>query len=173
MAKSKEQKKEILQKIKDGLSKAKSVVFSSDIGLNVKTSQELRRELRKSGAEYLVTKKTLLKLATQDMKESKQLNELAGSVGVTFSFEDEVSGAKTLKKFAKDNEGLNLNGGILEGEFILPDMVDRLASLPSKEQLLAKLVGSLRSPMTGMVGVLGGTTRSFVGVLSAIKEKKN
>lgn len=172
MPKSKEQKKDFLDKLKDKMSKSKSTVFSSDTGLNVKTSEELRKELKKNGAEYLVAKKTLLKLATKDLGESEEVDNLKGSVGVVLSYEDEVAGPRVINKFAKDNETLELGGGVLEGNFIMPDMVKRLANLPTKEQLLANLVGSLRSPMTGMVGVLGGVQRNFVGVLSAIRDKK-
>lgn len=172
MPKSKEQKEEILKSLQDKLKNSKSVVFSSDSGLDVKTVQALRTELKQANAEYLVTKKTLLKMATKDMEEAEQLDDLRGSVALTLSYDDEVSGAMTLNKFAKTNEALELGGGILEGKFILPDMVKRLASLPSKEQLLTNLVSTLAGPMRGLVTVLNGTTRDFVGVLNAIKESK-
>ncbi len=173
MAKTKEQKKEILQEVKDKLDKSKSVIFSSDTGLDVKTSQEMRRELKKEGAEYLVTKKTLLQRATKDVGEETVVDDLKGSVGLTLSYEDEIAGVRVVNKFAKANEGLELGGGILEGKFILPAMVNRLASLPSKEQLLANLVGSLNSPIVGIVGVLGANLRNLVGVLNAIKDNKD
>jgi len=172
MPKSKGQKKDFLDKLKDKLSKSKSTVFSSDNGLNVKTSEELRKELKNNGAEYLVAKKTLLKLATKDLGDSQEIDNLQGSVGVVLSYEDEIAGPRILNKFVKANETLELGGGILEGIFIMPDMVKRLANLPTREQLLANLVGSLKSPMVGMVGVLSGVQRNFVGVLSAIKDKK-
>jgi large subunit ribosomal protein L10 len=172
MPKTKEQKKEILENLKDKLSKSKSIVFSSDNGTTVKAVEELRQELRKAGAEYMVAKKTLLKMATKDIEGEDQVDALNGSVGLTLSYEDEVAGASIINKFAKKNQALQLSGGVLEGSFILPEMVNRLANLPSREQLLAKLVGSLNSPISGMVGVLSGVPRSFVGVLSAIKDKK-
>ena len=172
MPKTKEQKKEALKVVQDKLKDSKSVIFSSDTGSTVKTIEELRKELKQNDAEYLVVKKTLLKKAIKDMGETDQLDELAGSVALTLSYNDEVSGAKILNKYAKNSEVLNLGGGILENAFIMPEMVKKLATLPSKEELLAKLVGSLNSPISGMVGVLSGTTRNFVGVLHAIKETK-
>lgn len=172
MPKTKEQKKEILESIKEKISKSKSVVFSSDTGMNVKTVEELRTQLRDNGGEYLVAKKTLLKIATKDLGESEVVDELNGSVGVILSYDDEIAGAQLANKFAKANKTMELGGGILEDKFILSEMVKRLATLPSKEELLAKLVGSLNSPMAGMVGVLSGNTRNLVGVLNAIKEKK-
>ena len=172
MAKTKEQKKEALKTVQDKLKDSKSVVFSSDTGSNVKTIQELRNELKQNDAEYLVVKKTLLRKAIKDMGETDQLDDLAGSVAVTLSYNDEVSGAKILNKYAKQSEVLNLGGGILENAFIMPEMVKKLATIPSREELLAKLVGSLNSPISGLVGVLAGTTRNFVGVLNAIKDTK-
>ncbi|PLX24822.1 50S ribosomal protein L10 [Candidatus Parcubacteria bacterium] len=173
MPKTKEQKKQILETLKDKLGKSKSVVFSSDNGATVQVIEELRQELRKNGAEYMVTKKTLLKKVTKDIEGENQVNDLTGSVGLTFSYEDEVAGANIVNKFAKSNQAIELSGGVLEGSFIMPDMVKRLATLPSKEELLAKLVGSINSPLSGMVGVLSGVPRNFVGVLSAIKDKKS
>lgn len=172
MPKTKEQKKEILDSLKEKLQSSKSVVFSSDQGLDVKSVEELRNKMRENGGEYLVAKKTLLRIATEDLGENEVIDQLEGSVGVTLSYEDEVSGAQLLDKFAKDHEKLNIGGGILENKFILADMVKKLATLPSKEGLLAKLVGTLNAPMTGMVNVLSGNTRGLVNVLNAIKEKK-
>lgn len=171
MPKTRQQKEEILKNLKSKLEDSKSVVFTSDTGLNVKEVEDLRKELRDNDSEYYVAKKTLLKKALKDV-DKDSLKELSGSIGVTFSYEDEVSAAKAVNKATKANDNLSVVGGILEQKFILPDMVKKLASIPSKEELLAKLVGSLNSPITGMVGVLSGTTRNFVGALSAIKDKK-
>ena len=172
MPKTKEQKKEILKQLQDKIKDSKSVVFSTDQGLDVKTVEALRKELKANKAEYMIAKKTLIKKAVKDVGEDSGLEDLTGTVGVTFSYEDEVSGAKIVNKFAKDNETLNFVGGILEGKFILPDMVKQLASIPSREQLLAKLVGSLNSPISGIVGVLSSNLRNLVGVLNAVKESK-
>jgi len=171
MPKTRQQKQDILDNLKDKLAKSKSVVFSSDNGLSVKTIEGIRKEMKQNNAEYLVAKKTLVKMATEDISDVN-LDSLTGSVALTISYEDEVAGARLLNKYAKENEALQLDGGILEGKFIMADMVKRLANLPSKEQLLAKLVGSLNSPMAGIVGVLSGVQRNFVGVLSAIKDQK-
>jgi len=171
MPKTRQQKEEALKSLKSKLEDSKSVVFTSDTGLTVKEVEALRKELRDNNSEYYVAKKTLLKKALKDVDEDS-LKELSGSIGVTFSYEDEVSAAKTVNKVTKANENFSVAGGILEEKFILPEMVKKLASIPSKEELLAKLVGSLKSPITGIVGVLGGNLRGLVGVLSAIKDKK-
>lgn len=173
MPKTKVQKQEALQSLQTKLKESKSVVFSSDNGSNVKTIESLRKELKANNAEYLVVKKTLLRKAIKDMGETEELEQLTGSVALTLSYQDEVAGAKILNKYAKDSETLKMSGGILENNFILPEMVKRLATLPSREELLTKLVGSLNSPISGLVRVLAGTTRNFVGVLRAIKDSKS
>lgn len=172
MPKTKAQKKSILEKIKEKLAQSKAVIFSSDKGLNVKTAEKMRRELKQSGAEYLVAKKTLLQLATKEMGGEEALADLRGSVGVTLSYQDEVTGAKIINKYAKESEALELGSGILENKFILAEMVKKLATLPSREQLLAKLVSTLNAPRSGLVQVLNGSSRRLVYVLSAIKDKK-
>ena len=172
MPKTKDQKKEILKNIKDKLADSKSVVFSSDNGLGVKTAEALRQELKNSGSEYLVIKKTLLKKALADFEDSEQLDDLSGSIALSFSYEDEIAAARVLKKFAKNNKTLTLSGGILENKLIMPEMIKRLATLPAKEQLLAQVVATMQAPIFGMVNVLQGNLRNLVGVLSAIKDNK-
>ena len=172
MPKNKQQKADILQKIEEKLSKSKAVVFTGDQGLGVKAVETLRKQLKKEGAEYLVAKKTLLKRVTKDVLPSEQLDNINGSLGVAFSYQDEVAAAKILAKFAKDNEALQISGGILEKQYVDIDVIKRLAALPTRDQLLAKFVGSLKSPLSGLVNVLSGNFGSLVRVLSAIKDKK-
>jgi len=173
MPKSKEQKNEQIKRIQEKLGASKGVVFTTDQGLKVKEVELLRNELRKNEAEYLVAKKTLLKKAAQDVLAASDLDNLSGSVGITFSYGDEVTAAKILNTFAKTHKAMTLGGGILENKYIMTEMVTRLASLPSREQLLVKLLGTLNSPITGFVNVLSGNTRKLVYVLNAIKEKKS
>ncbi len=174
MAKSKQQKASALEIVQDKLAKSQSIVFTGDQGLNVKTVERLRRELKEKGGEYLVVKKTLLNKALADFDGSQeQLENLNGSVALSFSYDDPTVAAAVLNKYAKENDKLTLGGGIMENKIIMPEMVKRLANLLSREQLLSKLVGSLKSPITGLVGVMQGNLRNFVGVLSAIKDKKS
>ncbi|MFA5127265.1 MAG: 50S ribosomal protein L10 [Patescibacteria group bacterium] len=172
MPKNKQQKAEILKKIEEKLSKSKTIVFSTDQGLNVKAVQTLRQQLKQEGAEYLVAKKTLVKKATKDLLAPEKLDEIEGSVGLVLSYDDEVTGAKILHKFVKGNEKLDIVGGVLENKFIDRAMVQRLAILPGRNELLAKLLGSIKSPISGLVGVLSGNTRKLVYALSAIRDKK-
>lgn len=172
MPKSKQQKQEFLEKIQAKIALSKAAVLSSDNGLNVKTVENLRKALKAQNGEYLVAKKTLLKKALGDLGNNEALDNLSGSVGIALSYEDELVPASILSKFAKENTTLTIGGGILENKFILADMVKKLASLPSKEVMLGKLVGTLQAPISGFVGALSGNLRNLVGVLNAIKEKK-
>ena len=171
MPKTRKQKEEAIQNLKSKLADSKAVVFTSDTGLTVKEVEALRKELRANDSEYYVTKKTLLKKVLTNVKE-ENLKDLTGSIGITFSFRDEIAAAKAINEVAQDNEKFNIAGGILEKDFILPEMVKKLAALPFKKELFTKLVGSLKSPITDMVGVLGGNLRNLVGVLVALKDKK-
>ncbi|MCB9802771.1 50S ribosomal protein L10 [Candidatus Nomurabacteria bacterium] len=172
MPKTKEQKQEALQGIKDKIDQSKSVIFSADKGLPVKTIEALRNELKSTGGEYLVIKKTLLKKALADLEGVESIDNLEGNIAATFSFEDEISAVSVLNKYVKANENLEMGSGVLESKIIMPEMVKKLANLPSKEQLLAKLVGTMQAPISGIVGVLQGNLRNLVGVLNAVKEKK-
>lgn len=172
MSKTKQQKQLALDKVKDKIAQSKSVVFSADKGLSVKTVEALRRDLKSKGGEYLVVKKTLLRKALGDLENVDSIESLEGNIAATFSFEDEVAAVSVLSKYVKENDNLEMGSGILENRIIMPAMVKKLASLPSKEVMLAKLVGTLQAPISGMVGVLKGNLRNLVGVLNAIKEKK-
>ncbi|MFH1173179.1 MAG: 50S ribosomal protein L10 [bacterium] len=174
MAKTREQKKQTVEQLTDKFSKMKAAVFASFEGLSVSATNELRNLCRQSGVDYMVAKKTLINKAL-DQSGLKDINsrDIKGSVATAIGYEDEIMPAKILNKFAKTNQALVLKGGIFENKFIDLVKVNELAAIPSKPELLAKLVGSLSSPMVGLVNVLQGNLRGLVGVLSAIKDKKN
>lgn len=174
MPKSKQQKQEISRDISVRLERAKSVVFTSFTGLGVKDNEALRASLYEQNSEYYAAKKTLLKRVLAEAKiEGSDTAEFDGQVAVTFGYEDEVAPAKLIAKFIKDNEGkMAFLGGILEGRYIDAAGVRELATLPSKEELYAQIVGSINAPISGFVNVLAGNLRSLVRVLSAIQEAK-
>lgn len=175
MAKTKEQKKEIVKNILEKFKQAKSVVFTSFGSLNVKENEELRDLLKKENSEYYAIKKTLLDLALQknDFKDVKA-KELDGRIAVVFGYEDEIAPAKTVYNFEKSHENkIELVGGILENKYIGPEEVKALAQLPGRTELYAKLVGSLASPMSGLLNAFSGNSRQLVYALNAIIDKKN
>ena len=99
-------------------------------------------------------------------------NDLEGSILTSLGYNDEVAAAKLMAEFAKDREDIQIVGGILEGEFVGTDAIKQLATLPSREELLAQLVGSINAPVSGFVNALAGNLRNFVYVLNAVKEAK-
>jgi len=173
MAKTKEQKEQIVADLTDKLQKSKSAVFTQVSGFTMDDANELRKEAKENDLEVMIAKKTLLEIAVKNAGV-KGLNprELEGSILTTFGYSDEIAPARVMAKFAKGREGLVMLAGVLEGEGVDAAMVKSLSALPSKEELLAKLVGSINAPVSGFVGVLNANLRNLVGVINAIKESK-
>ncbi len=161
--------------ISSKIEQAKSIIFADYHGLSASQVNELRANLRKSGAQAGVIKNTLLKIALKDNKlESEELFEtLNGPTIAVFSNEDELSGIKDLFEFAKDHDVLKVKSGLFEGKFIGTQKLEMLSKLPSRDELLGQVVSTMKSPINDFVGVLGGTQRKLVYALSAIADQKN
>ena len=175
MAKSKEQKQEILKTIEEKINRSKSIVFASFNALGVQDNQALRAKLREEGGEYYVAKKTLLDLALKDQNiKDLDVKSFEGKLATIFSYDDEVGAVKALDTFRKDNKDkVFFMGGVLENKFLSAEDVDNLAKIPSKEELYAKLVGSLNAPVSGFANVLAGNLRKLVYALNAVKEARS
>jgi len=175
MAKTKLQKQEMLRDISERIKKAKSIVFTEFNSLGVKANEELRQKLKAENSEYLVTKKTLLEIALKDNSvDGFDPRGVKGKISVVFGYDDEVAPAKVVDEFKKDNpDTIEFAGGILDAKFIDAAGVAALAKLPSKQELYAKIVGSLNAPVSGFVNVLNGNLRVLVVALNAIKEQKS
>jgi len=173
MPKTRKQKEHSVQTLDEKLSQSKSLVFANFSGLKVKDATKLRRLCKAEGAVYEVDKKTLLKIAFEKSGISGvDVKSLPGAVAVVYGLTDEVAPAKVLEQFSKTNEAVKIIGGVIERKFISASEVIALAKLPSKQQLLAKLVGTINAPVSGFVNVLAGNLRGFVQVLNAIKDQK-
>jgi len=169
MALKKEQKEQILQNIKDVTASSKSLIFFDYQNISTGTLNVLRDKLFDKKASFSVFKNTLLKkVLGKDL-----LKGLEGPTAVLFANEDPIDPIKELYAFKKDNEGVNVKFGILDGIIIPQEQVDVLATLPSKQELLAKMLGGFSNPIRGFVGIVGGVQRSFVTVLAGISEKKS
>jgi large subunit ribosomal protein L10 len=173
MPKIRAKKEEEVNHLVEQFKKSKSVVFTAFEGLTVAESEQLRRKLEAEKVTLQVSKKTLLKKALDQAEVGKDLNfeGLKGNVATAFG-NDEVAPAKILAEFAKNHDKLKLNFGLLEGNFIGLDKVKELATLPSRIELIAKAVGSIKAPLSGMVNVLAGNLRGLVNVLNSLKDKK-
>jgi len=176
MPKTKLQKQEILRDLANKINKAKSVVFAKFDGLEVKDNEDLRKKLRQAGSEYYVAKKTLINLAFKENKDMPKIDvdQFDGKIAAVFGYEDEVAPAKMIAEFQKDHEEvIDFVGGILENRFISADEVSALSKLPSRDELYAKIVGSINAPVSGFVNALAGNLRNLVYVLKAVEEKKS
>lgn len=147
--------------IKEKLEKANSVVLSKYQGLTVEEDTILRKNLREAGVEYKVYKNTLVTLAAKELGLEGIIEYLEGPVAIAFGYEDVTVAARVLNDFAKDHKKLELKAGIVEGEIYDTNKIKQLATIPSKEVLIAKLLGSIKSPIS-----------SFARVINAIAESK-
>jgi len=172
MAKTKLQKENMLNSIKSKIKDSKSLIISVFDKLNVNADQELRSELRKNSVEHEVIKKTLLTKAFGEEKMTDlPEDQLIGNISISSS-EDEVMGAKVLAKFAKNNEGFKIIGGLLNNIWASADKINELSKLPTKPELIAKTVGTIKAPLSSFVNVLSGNLRGLVNALNAIKNNK-
>ncbi len=158
--------------LKDLLTSSKGVVLVDYCGLTVAEDTELRSKMREAGVKYMVAKNTFIRIAAKEAGIEGLDAYLEHNTAVAFSAEDPVAPAKILNDFSKDHKALEIKAGILDGKVIGLDEVKAVAELPSREELLAKLVGSMQAPISGLVNVLQGTIRNFVYTLEAVRQKK-
>jgi large subunit ribosomal protein L10 len=137
------------------------VVFTEYKGIGVHPMSDLRRKLRKENAECKVGKKTLMRLAAEKNKLPAFEDELmSGQLAATFVYDEGFGAFKVLYKFSKENDKLKILGGVMNGQVVSADVIKKYAMIPSRDELLAKMLGSLMSPLSG-----------FARVLKAIKDK--
>ena len=164
---------EQVKNLSESLSKAKAVYFTEYHGLDVGEITKLRSEFYKVDVDYKVAKNTLIKLAAKDNKIEVVDDLLKGSTALAIAYDEPVSPAKVIKEFKKDNDLPEVKGILFDGEFIPGDEFNRLADLPSKEELLAKLVAMLNSPLQKLVSTLNAPMQNTLGVLNSLKEDKS
>jgi large subunit ribosomal protein L10 len=164
------EKEQLVTELTTKIKGAKALYYTDFTGLNVKRMTDLRRKLKKAGVEYVVIKNTL---ALRAVNESGLVGtRLKGPTGLIVS-KDPVSAAKIITDFAKENEQKpTVKGGMLEGVSIDEAQVKKLASMPSREQMLAELGAGLQSPMAAFVGALNGLLYMFAGALDALKTQR-
>ncbi len=167
------EKEKTVNKLKEKLSLTKSLFLTDFRGLNVEEMTQLRRELKKGGAEYKITKNTMIRIAAKQSGFEGILNYLRGPTGLVFSYEDPVSPAKVLYQLHKRVEKPKIKVIWMEGRLLEENHLKTLAALPPKEVILAQIVSGLNSPMANFVGTLQGVLRNLVGVIDAIKEAKS
>ena len=149
-----ELKAPIVDEIKGYVSDAKSVVLVDYRGLTVEQDTRLRKELREAGVVYKVYKNTMLHLAFDGTDCAQLDKDLEGPTAIAFGIEDETAPARILNKFSKEAEALQIKSGVVDGEYYDEAGVKVLATIPSKDELISKLLGSLQSPITNFARVV-------------------
>lgn len=167
-----QQKKDVVQEISEKIKAAKSLVLADYRGLTVEQDTELRNALRKAGVEYKVVKNTLTRFAAKENGFEGLVSSLSGPTAMAVSSTDPVAPAKILAEYAKKFEKFELKAGVVEGKVIDLEGIMALAELPSREVLIARVLGGLNAPISGLVNVLNGNIRGLVVALNAIAEKQ-
>ncbi|PIP25050.1 MAG: 50S ribosomal protein L10 [Candidatus Nealsonbacteria bacterium CG23_combo_of_CG06-09_8_20_14_all_36_12] len=171
MSLTKAQKEKIVEDLTNDLKQQKSVVFVAIGGLKVKDLSGLRRKLKEIGGKLKVVKKTLMKIAFEKMG-LKLPENLIGEIALVSAFENEILPIKSVHQFSKENENLKILSGIFEGKLLEKEKIIEIAELPTKEELLARLVRSVSAPISGLVNVLQSNLRGLVYILSTIKRNE-
>jgi large subunit ribosomal protein L10 len=174
MALSRDKKVEVVSEVADLLDKSKMTVLAKYTGTSVKAMQELRRQSRDSGTTVRVVKNRLFKqaLSGNDRFKEVDLGSLSGQLIYAFNADDEVAPAQSLAAFAKEQPQIEFVGGInAEGQLLSAENMKVLASLPSKDQLRAQLIGTINAPASGLVSVLAANIRGVLNVLNAKAEQ--
>lgn len=166
----KESKKQAVKTIKEKIDRSKLLILTDYRGMTVKQVTELKRNLRKEKAEYKVYKNTLVVKSLPESLSSLE-EKLLGPIAIVFGYEDVAMPAKALFKFISDNEKPKVIGGVVESEICHEGKIKDLSKLPSKIELLAKVIGGMKSPLYNLVSVLHGPLRKFVYVLDAVKKQ--
>jgi len=172
MKATKAQKQETVTALVGRLQRSSTIYLADFTGLNVAKATDLRRRLRAAGVDYVVVKNTLAKRALDQAAIPDLTGHLAGPTALVLAGKDPVSAAKVLTDFAREHERPAIRVGLVEGKAISPDQVKRLATLPSKTELLAQLGGALQAPMAGWVGAMHGLLQMMVGALEALKTRR-
>lgn len=169
---TKSQKEKIVDDLAKKFAEEKIVIFSKIHKIPLQRLDDLRRKLKKIGAELKIAKKTLMKRAVEIAGLALDPKKLEGEVGIIFGYENQVETAKIVQKFKKENDTLQILAGLLDKKIISGADVVALAKLPSREQLLAMLAGTLVAPIRNLLNVFQGNQRKLVVVLTKIKDKK-
>lgn len=167
------EKEHVIAEVTNLISRARGLYFTDFTGITVEEINELRREFRKSNIGYRVVKNTLIRKALERVPGyDKVYDYLVGPVALALGFEDPVIPAKIIKKFQTKHQKLNVKVCVLEKQVFEGSKLDELAQLPSRTDMIAGIVASLQSPISGIVGTVNAVMRDLVSVISEIEKKK-
>ena len=165
-------KSEKIDAIKAKIEKAQVAVITEYQGLTVEDITKLRREIQKTGGDYMVTKNTLAKIAVKGTEYEALAEKMTGPIALAFGFEDPVSPAKAVVKFIKESKKGAIVGAVLEGKLMTEAETRALADLPSKEEKIKKMLGSINSPASGIVGSINAVMSQLTRAMAAVRDQK-
>jgi large subunit ribosomal protein L10 len=165
------EKEASIAELKEDLQNCSVAIMTKYQGITVEEVTNLRASLRAEKVKFKVYKNTLARRALDELKLSDAAAFMEGPTVWAFS-KDPVAPARILKKYAKDIQAIQVRGGILEGKAVDAAMLDALADLPSRDQLIAQVVGVIAAPLRNFMGALSAVPRNFLGVVEAVKKKK-
>lgn len=171
MAKTRAQKTELLKEYKDILKNKGGYFLVNSDKTDTTTVLDLKMKLKDVDANYTVVKNSLFKVALQDTEQPLETQDLEGPTAVVYFDEDPTVPAKLVKEVQKEKEVLDAKGGVYEGEFLTEERVMQLAEIPTREVLLAQLVGTMNAPLTGFMNAVTGNVKGLTVVLKGISEK--
>ena len=161
-----------ISELNEGIGSATNAFLISFRGITVPQVTELRRQVRDSGSEYLVVKNTLALIAVKDSPLTALKDQFSGPTAVAYNRTDAVALAKALTKFAKDVPAISFKGAMLNGQIVPADQIQNIANLPSREELIAKLLYVMQAPIRGLATVLQANIRNLAVVISEIAKSK-
>ena len=165
-------KNEKIEYFKKQFEQAKVAIVTDYRGLSVDEITQLRRALQKENSDFTVTKNTLCKIASKGTNFEAIESLMQGPNAIAFGFGDEVSAAKVVAKFIKENKKGEIIGGVMEGNLLNADEAKKLANMPSREELYAKMLGSINSPASGIVYSVNGVMSALVRAIDAVAKQK-
>ncbi len=180
MIRTKAQKQESVTALAERLRRSRTIYVTDFTGLDVAKLTQLRRRLRQAGraggaggdTDFVVVKNTLARRALADAQVQGLEAYLSGPTGLVLTGADPIAAAKVLADFAREFEKPAIKVGLVDGKTVTPNLVRRLASLPTKHELLAQLGGTLQAPLAGLLGALNGVLMNVVGALEALRAKR-
>lgn len=170
---TREQKAAFVAEFQERLGRSEAIFLTDFTGLNVQAMTSLRSQLKKSGGEYLVVKNRLVRRALAETELPDISGFLEGPTGIVFGDDDVVAAARTVTDFAKENEDRPVfKVGVLETTILDAAQIDRVANLPSRDELLSQVAGVLSAPMSALAGAMSGKLQEMVGLVDALREER-
>jgi large subunit ribosomal protein L10 len=164
-------KEAVVAELADALGRSVLTILTDYRGLSVPQLQTLRANLRETKADMKVAKNTLTKIAAHGRDISGLDDNLVGPTALVFAWEDPAQPAKVLRDFARQTGILSIKAGLMEGEVLTAEQVGAIADLPSRDELIARVVGGISAPLYGLVNVMSGPARSLAYVLQARRDQ--